>query len=772
MNWFLHLPISRKLTLIIMAISGAVLLLACAAFVVFDRTTYRETLRQAVTTLAQITSRNVSFDVFWGSEDSQQTTVTFLKTLNTDPRIVAACVFRDTALWARFPAHRTDTSFPALPPDLSRPADPAPAVSDPQFATHAEFHGDSLRIFTAIHHQEDPAVPAQLVGVLYVEASLAEMYARQNRYIGIALAVLAVSGVVALLLSAWLRRPITDPLLRLAGVARQISEHEDYSVRATKESEDEIGVLIDTFNRMLGQIQQRDVELRKARDEAEKANRAKSDFLSFMSHELRTPLTSIIGFSEFLLSDMEKASVDAEWIDDLQRIHGSGKHLLELINDILDLSKIEAGKMEITLEHFDVAHVVREAEAALKPLVSARGNTLTLECPAEAGTMRGDPIRLRQCLLNLLSNANKFTDHGSIHLTVTRIHREPDAWLQFSVRDTGIGMTPEQQAKLFQAFTQADRSTARRYGGSGLGLALTRHLCQMMGGDIRVESQAGKGSTFTLDLPTRESRSGEAAPAAQPAAPAPSTGPRPILLAIDDDPEVHRLLAHTIGNAGYDLRFAAGGEEGLRLARELKPHVITLDVLMPGMDGWTVLSLLKEEPELRRIPVIMLSVRPDQDFGFSMGVADYIQKPIDRTRLIEALSKFQPPAAEPRILVVEDDNDMRSLLRRMLEQENWQVSEAAHGQQAIDCLHRQPPALILLDLLMPLMDGFQLVEALQKHDDWRRIPVVVISAKEVTPVDRERLDGHVAKILQKGAFTRERLLAEVRDIVARFLAKD
>jgi CheY-like chemotaxis protein len=530
-------------------------------------------------------------------------------------------------------------------------------------------------------------------------------------------------------------------------------------------------VLIDAFNGMLNQIQHRDEELLKARDAAEKANRAKSDFLSFMSHELRTPLTSIIGFSEFLLSDMEKVDTPEEWTDDVSRIHGSGKHLLELINDILDISKIEAGKMEIHAEEFEVTKVVKEAESALQSLVRARGNELKVVCPKEVGTMKTDPIRVRQCLLNLLSNANKFTEKGTVTLSAQRRPKEGDDWIVFQVQDTGIGMTAEQIAKLFRAFSQADRSTARKYGGAGLGLALTRHLCQMMGGDVTVVSEPGKGSTFTIELPARLGQMQDTAPTIGPG-PASARPPfKARILAIDDDPEVHRLLAHTIGQEGYELTFATSGQEGLQKAKELRPDIITLDVLMPGMDGWTVLSVLKEEPELREVPVIMLSVRPDQDFGFAMGVADYIQKPIEKARLLSALRKFQRPRAGRGILIVEDDADMRGLLRRMLEQESWTVLEAGNGQQAIASLQQAVPSLIILDLLMPVMDGFRLVEELQKHADWRQIPVIVVSAKEITPVDLDRLDGHVATILQKGSFSKDRLLTEVRDVVARFLAK-
>jgi CheY-like chemotaxis protein len=385
--------------------------------------------------------------------------------------------------------------------------------------------------------------------------------------------------------------------------------------------------------------------------------------------------------------------------------------------------------------------------------------------------MHADRIRVRQCLLNLLSNAGKFTEGGVITFSAKRIARNSADWFSFSIRDTGIGMTPEQMNKLFRAFTQADDSTSRRYGGTGLGLALTRQFCRMMGGDVSVESEPGKGSTFTIELPANAPKPAGAIAVAPAAAAA--TAKRPAdgcILIIDDDPAVHRLLADALGSEGFTLKFASSGQEGLRLAKELHPSVITLDVIMPEMDGWVVLSLLKADPELAAIPVIMLTVRADQDFGFAMGVADYLQKPIDRDRLIAVLRKYHHALPPDGVLVVEDEPDMREMLCRMLEGKDWTVAEAENGLAALESITRSRPALIILDLKMPVMDGFEMIGELHKHEDWRKIPVVVVSAKELTYEDRQRLQGHVKKILQKGDFTREQLLREVQDTVRLFLS--
>jgi CheY-like chemotaxis protein len=331
-------------------------------------------------------------------------------------------------------------------------------------------------------------------------------------------------------------------------------------------------------------------------------------------------------------------------------------------------------------------------------------------------------------------------------------------------------MTPEQLGKLFRAFAQADDSISRRFGGAGLGLALTKRFCQMMGGDVSVVSEPEEGSAFTIELPMvapKQAGTLTVTAAAPIAAPAASSG---CILVIDDDPAVHQLLANALGPQGYTLKFASSGAEGLRLAKELRPAVITLDVIMPEMDGWVTLARLKDDPDLAAIPVIMLTVRADQDFGFAMGVADYLQKPIDRERLVSVLTRYYRLQPAKEVLVVEDDPQMREMLCRMLDNKEWTVTSAENGLAALESITHCRPSLIVLDLRMPVMDGFQMIAELNKHNDWRKIPVVVVSGKELTPEDRQRLQGHVQKILQKGDFSREELLREVQQTVKLFLA--
>jgi CheY-like chemotaxis protein len=452
---------------------------------------------------------------------------------------------------------------------------------------------------------------------------------------------------------------------------------------------------------------------------------------------------------------------------DLQKIQAAGKHLLALINDILDLSKIEAGRMDLFLETFDIPSMIQEVVTTIQPLVEKNRNALAVHYADDLGAMRADLTKVRQSLFNLLSNACKFTEQGTITLAVSGETMDEEAWITFRVTDTGIGMTPEHTGRLFQAFAQADASTARHYGGTGLGLAITRHFCQMMGGDISAESALGQGSTFTIRLPAAVVDPKVAATPRVEAPPA-SALPEgaPIVLVIDDDPTVHDLMQRFLRREGLRMAAAASGQEGLRLARALLPAAITLDVMMPGLDGWAVLTALKADPLLADIPVIMLTIVDDKNMGYALGVVDYLSKPIDWDRLAVILKKYRCVHPPCTVLVVEDDADTRDMLRRMLTKEGWAVTEATNGRVALERVAASPPELILLDLMMPELDGFAFIEALHQQDAWRSIPVVVVTAKDLTPEDRQRLNGYVEQILQKGAYSREALLTEIRDFVA------
>jgi GAF domain-containing protein/CheY-like chemotaxis protein len=506
-------------------------------------------------------------------------------------------------------------------------------------------------------------------------------------------------------------------------------------------------------------------EIADKRAELEVASRHKSEFLANMSHELRTPLNAIIGYSEMLEEDA--ADLDGgRLVPDLQKINAAGKHLLELINAVLDLSKIEAGKMDLYVEEFEVARLIQDIAAVIRPLAEKNGNRLEVAEDTAAGTMRADMTKLRQALFNLLSNACKFTERGIVSLRASRDTVENEDWLTFRVSDTGIGMTPEQMTRLFQEFSQADAATTRRFGGTGLGLALSRRLCRMMGGDVTVESEPGRGSTFTIRLPARVPEA-----LREPVPPAPATetaAGAATVLVIDDEGAVRDLMQRFLTREGFGVRTAGDGAEGLRLAREIMPDAITLDVMMPGLDGWAVLAALKADPDLADIPVIMLTMVDDRNLGYALGASDYLTKPLDRERLAAVLGKYR---RDLPVLVVDDDLPLRQLMRRILEREGFTVAEAENGRVALDRAREASPGLVVLDLMMPEMDGFEFVAEFRRHEPWRTIPIIVVTAKDVSDEDRARLNGGVERILEKGAYTREALLREVRDLVAACVAR-
>jgi len=504
----------------------------------------------------------------------------------------------------------------------------------------------------------------------------------------------------------------------------------------------------------------------------ELASKHKSQFLANMSHELRTPLNAIIGVTEMLREDAETLKQDVEPFD---RVLGAGRHLLALINDILDLSKIEAGRMELHLETFPLAPVIVDVAKTIEPMAAKNGNHLAIDCPADLGTIQADQTRLRQALLNLASNANKFTEKGTVTIAAQAQRLDGRDWITIAVTDTGIGMTVEQMGKLFQEFSQADVSTTRKYGGTGLGLAISKRFCQMMGGDITVASEAGRGSTFTIRLPRTvqigqaQARTAEAEPASPPGVGAQER----LILVVDDDATVRELVERHLERSGFAVLTAGGGKEGLRLVRELRPAAVTLDIMMPDLDGWTVLAAIKGDPALAGIPVVLMSIVDQKNRGYALGAADYLVKPVDRAKLVETLTNICG-LTSGKALLVDDDEVVRRSVRQALEPIGWQVTEAENGQVAVESLAAGRPDVIILDLMMPKMDGFEFLDELRSEPVWQDIPVVIITAKDLTEEDRNRLNGGVERVIQKS--DRDEMLRqlsrEISKCVKRQTARD
>jgi len=513
---------------------------------------------------------------------------------------------------------------------------------------------------------------------------------------------------------------------------------------------------------------------------AESANKAKSQFLANMSHELRTPLNAIIGYSEMLREDLA-GTINNESFQDLKKIHSAGTNLLSLINDVLDISKVEAGKMQLFIEDVKVVHLIKDVVDIVKPMADKKGNTLAVNCPESIGSIEVDIAKLRQSLLNLLSNAIKFTQRGTVQLSVHRSSREQQDWITFTVTDTGIGMTDDQLTKVFVAFSQVDSSFTREYSGTGLGLTISRAFARLMGGDISVTSKPGGGSSFMLELPARTA-SRDLSPMVSPAKLEENEGKRRepathaamlmerrknqrYVLIIDDDPLACDIATRYLIKDGYRVESVFNGETALTKIQESMPDVILLDVMLTGMNGWQVLKFVKEHPALMHIPVIMTSMVDERTTAYLMGAADYLLKPVEREEIIRMVNQCVRREGVKSILIVDDDADARRLVRMVLENDGYEIIEAENGFLGLIRAAEAEPMLIVMDVVMPGMSGNQFLNELRKLDVGRSTPVLVITGVDMDEEQVLQLRAKVERIVQKGVYSVDHILNEVRSII-------
>ncbi|HVT01897.1 MAG TPA: response regulator [Thermoanaerobaculia bacterium] len=736
---FHDLSIRNKLIGIILLTTTVSLACGFVLVILRDIRTFKRDLIESTVVLAKVTGENsVSALAFDDREDAAKT----LAKLSSLPTITGAYLFNSHGKLLAEYRHGT-----------SRRTDP-PGPSEGL----RKFLGEELLVSERIVYQ------GENYGTIYLKASIAPMRDKIRTDLLTMVVVMILAILVSLILALRLEKIISRPILDLARVAREISEHHDYRLRFEKSSSDEVGVLSDGFNDMLVQIERRQRE----RDEANERTREKSQFLANMSHELRTPLNAIIGFSEILRTRFSDRLNDKE-LKFVDNIHTSGQHLLGIVNDILDLSKIEAGRMEIHPELFSVPTAIEGVCNLMKGFSSRRNIAFVIDA-GPLPELHADPVKFKQILYNLISNAVKFSpDHSVVRIEAREVGAEDspvgEQAVAVAVIDQGIGIDPGDHELIFREFQQVDATAARNFEGTGLGLSLVRKMVEMHKGSVVVKSTLGQGSTFIVTFPL-DYRGVQKSTA--PFHDLTEASPNLSILVVEDDLEAFENIRRHLHRAGYATIWARTGEEALSIARVSHPAAITLDVVLPGIDGWEVLKMLKSDPATWHIPIIMVSTLDNRELGMALGVDDYLIKPVNSNQLLDVLGQLViSTSSESTLLVIDDDAELHEMLETKLAPLGTRIEYATSGAEGIALALAAPPSLVILDLMMENMDGFEVAARLRSHPATSHVPILVLTARDLTNSDRGRLRGKIEAIVKKGDVSAARIVGVVQELIER-----